>query len=267
MIKELIVLKLGGSVLTDKSKPFTPDEENIRRLSREVARGYDPERNSLILVHGAGSFGHFIVSETGIHEGISRPEQLLAFAETQIWQNRWNVMLTDALRGEGVPAIPCQPSSFSVMESGRLLWMPLDAVRGFLEIGMIPVLYGVPAYDKVQGCSILSGDEIVRYTAENLKAKRVILGTDVDGVFTDDPFRSPKARLIREITTENLKEVMGYLTKPALIDVTGGMRRKVVELINLARIGIVCEIINAGKPGLVERALAGETGLGTVVRI
>lgn len=266
-MKDLIVLKLGGSVLTDKSKPFTPCQENIKRLSKEIAQGHNKGKNSLAIVHGAGSFGHHIVSRTGIHEGITKAEQLMAFAETQRWQNHWNSLVTEALQEEGLPAIPCQPSSLTVMEFRRLVWMPLDAVRGFLEIGLIPVLYGVPAYDKGQRCSILSGDQIVPYVARELGAKRVILGTNVDGVFTDDPFRDPKARLIKEITRKNFEEVKKHLAVSSEVDITGGMLAKVIELMGLAKRGIDVEIVNAKRNGFVERALSGESGLGTVVRI
>lgn len=266
-MKELIILKLGGSVLTDRSHPFTPNRSNVERLCKEITRGYNKKKNSLAIVHGAGSFGHPLVSQTGIHKGISRAEQLMAFAEVQGWQNYWNLVVTKALRKEGLAAIPCQPSSHSVMESGRLVWMPVDAVRGFLEIGLIPVLYGVPAYDRDQGCSILSGDLIAPHLARELAAKKIIHGTDVDGVFTDDPNRNPKARLIKEITSRNIEEVKKYLSASSFVDVTGGMTRKVMELMDLAKLGIVSEIVNANKPGLVEKALAGKSGLGTIVRI
>ncbi len=268
--KDLIVLKLGGSVLTDKDIPFMSNRANLDRLSKEIALGLNRDRNNLVLIHGAGSFGHPMVYKTRIHEGITRPEQLLSFAEVQRWQNHWNVLVTGALQKVGLAAIPCQASSNAVMEAGRLISMSLDAVKGFLDIGLIPVLYGVPAYDSVQGCSILSGDQIAPYIARNLKAKRLILGTDVDGVFTDDPKRNPEAKLLREITSENIEEVNDLLSeaaKASVVDVTGGMLGKVMELMDLARLGIVSEILNANRKGYVGRALAGESGLGTTVRI
>ncbi|MFQ6084997.1 MAG: isopentenyl phosphate kinase [Candidatus Bathyarchaeia archaeon] len=262
-----MILKLGGSVLTDRRKPFTLNEENVRRLSREIARGYDKEKMSLVVVHGAGSFGHPIVAKSGIHKGISRPDQLLAFAETQRWQNYLNVLITKSLQGEGLPAIPHQTSSHSLLRSGRIVRMPLDALKGFLRIGLVPVLYGVPAYDEIQGCSILSGDQIAPYIAKELGAERIIHGTNVDGIFTDDPVRNPDARLISEITSENIEEVKERLSTSSFIDVTGGMLGKVLELMDLAKMGITSQIINANKPGLLEGALAGKEGLGTTVRL
>ncbi|MFQ5711182.1 MAG: isopentenyl phosphate kinase, partial [Candidatus Geothermarchaeales archaeon] len=219
------------------------------------------------IVHGAGSFGHPIVSRTEIHRGISRPGQLLAFAETQRWQNHWNVLITTALQREGLAAIPCQASSHAVMEAGRLVWMPLDAIRGLLGIGLVPVMYGVPAYDRVQKCSILSGDQIVPYLARELGAERIIHGTDVDGVFTEDPAVNPEAKLIREVTSSNIGEVEKCLRESSQVDVTGGMLRKVMELMDLARLGIESEILNANRVGVVGRALSGERGLGTIIRL
>jgi isopentenyl phosphate kinase len=263
---ELIVLKIGGSVITDKDKPFTLHQGNMERLSLEISRGYRRAGKRLILIHGAGSFGHSIVSKTQIHKGISKPEQILAFAETQRWQNHLNVLVTEALQRAGLPAIPCQASSFSIMDRGRLVWMPLDAVKGMLEVGLIPVLYGVPAYDMGQGCSILSGDQIAPYLAKELRAERIIHGTDVDGVYTDDPHLNPDAIFIPEIAEENIEEVMKSLRTSSHIDVTGGMLGKIQELWELAEIGIEPEIINANREGLVEKALSGERGLGTILR-
>jgi len=263
---DLVILKIGGSVITDKDKPFTLRRETLERLSLEISRGYRRLGKKLILVHGAGSFGHPIVSETQIHKGISRPEQLLAFAETQRWQNHLNTLVTEILQGRGLPAMPCQASSFSIMEEGRLVWMPLDTIKGFLELGLIPVLYGVPAYDRVQGCSILSGDQIAPYLARELGAERIIHGTDVDGVYTDDPHLNPDATLIPEINEENIEEVIKHLKASFHIDVTGGMLGKIRELWKLAEIGIESEIINADKEGLVEKALAGERRLGTIIK-
>lgn len=265
--ESLTVLKLGGSVLTEKDKPFTPNQGNIERLSREIAEGFDRERRRLVIVHGAGSFGHPIVSRTEIHKGISEPKQLLAFAETQRWQNHWNVLITTALQKEGLAAIPSQPSSHAVMQAGRLVWMPLSSIKGFLKIGLVPVMYGVPAYDRLQKCSILSGDQIVPYLARELRADRIIHGTNVDGVFTEDPTVNPEAELIRKIDRSNIGEVKKCLRQSSAVDVTGGMLSKVVELFNLARLGVESEIVNASRSAILRRTLTGERGLGTSIRI
>ena len=170
----LVILKLGGSVITHKeSESPSADRDNVRRMSKEIAgairlnasdRG---ERLRLVIVHGAGSYGHPIVTRSKIDRGIATDErtggldagQLLDLARTQRQMNELNALVTEALIENGVPAFCCQPSSFAVM-SGKKLPMesrpapdarpviasfPILAVAGLVSLGMVPVLFGVPA--------------------------------------------------------------------------------------------------------------------------
>jgi isopentenyl phosphate kinase len=263
-MNELIVLKIGGSVISDK-KSIVPKAnlDVMKRVSKEIASVYNKKKMKLIIIHGAGSYGHQIVNKTKIGEGIKNNEQLEAFAETQRLQNELNCIFTKYLIEECLPAIPCQASSFAVMDSGRIVKMDLSAIEGFLEIGMIPVLYGVPAYDKTQKCSILSGDQIAPYLAVKLNARKIIHATNVDGVFTDDPNKNPDAKLIPEINSENIDKVKEWLSGSTAIDVTGGMFGKVSELLE---IGIESQIVNALVNGNIVRAFNGER-IGTIIRL
>ncbi len=261
------MLKIGGSVLTYKNKPFTTNKKNLERISKEIKQGYDPEKMRLILVHGAGSFGHYMVRKSRIYKGIKNKKQLLDFAKTQTKQNYWNSVVTESLQKENLPAIPIQASSSAVMSSVRLISMSTKVVEGLLKIGMIVTFYGVPAFDRKQKCSILSGDQIVSYLAKRLNPKRIIYGTDVDGIYTLDPKKDKKAKLIKTITMKNWKDVKRCLSVSSSIDVTHGMIGKVKEIMNLVKLGLECEIINANKSGYVERTLKGERGLGTIIKM
>src|SRR3989344_5065882 len=192
-----LILKLGGSVITDKSSE-TPkvDKENLERLAKEIAGALKAKPQKLVLVHGAGSYGHQIVKKTGIDKGISKPEQLIAFAETQRLQNELNSIVTKELIKHEIPAIPCQASASAVMKKGRLTKLDYETVKNLLNLGMVPVLYGVPAYDTEQGCSVLSGDQIAPFLAKHLNAEKVIHGTNVNGVFTADPNKNANAEQI-----------------------------------------------------------------------
>lgn len=265
-MRNLVILKLGGSVLTFKETPFKANFDNIRRLSKEISEAYFNGEFKLILVHGAGSFGHPMVLESKIHLGIKTESQLASFAKVQSMQNFWNFLVTTSLQDEGLPAIPCQPSSFSIVERGKIVWMPIKAVKSFIKLGLIPVLYGVPAYDRVQGCSILSGDEITAYLAKKLKPLRVIHGTNVDGVFTEDPRRNKDAKLIRLVDSKNFEKILSTLSKSTGLDATGGMFWKVSRLIEVAKSGVECLIVNACKPGLIKKTLLGEDVVGTKIK-
>lgn len=262
-MKDLIVLKIGGSLITDKFSD-TPkiNTENLKRISEEISSVYNKEKMSLIIVHGAGSYGHVIVKKTGIDKGIRTEKHLTDFAETQRLQNELNSIVSKYLIDAGLPAIPFQLSSFTVLDKGRIARMDLSAIKNFLEIDMIPVLYGVPAYDKTLKCSILSGDQIAPYMAVKLNAKRIIHATNVNGVFTSDPNRNPDAKLIQEINSKNIDQVEKWLSGSTAIDVTGGMLGKISELLE---IGVESQIINALVDGNIIRAFNNEK-IGTIIR-
>lgn len=263
-MKELIILKLGGSVITDKhSKTPKINLENLKNISKEIALVYNPQKMSLILIHGAGSYGHNIVKETGINRGIKTDKQLNDFAETQRLQNELNCIVTKQLIKQGLPAIPCQASASAVMESGKLISMDISAIKSFLEISMIPVLYGVPAYDRIQKCSILSGDQIAPYLAVKLNAKKIIHATDTDGVFTSNPNKDSNAKLIPEINQENINQIKAGLKGSTATDVTGGMFKKVSEL---SGISIESQIINISPSGNITKAIKGEK-IGTIIKL
>lgn len=263
-MKDLIILKIGGSLITKKHQddPLI-NKENLKRIVKEIREGFDSNANDLILIHGAGSYGHPIVKRTGIHKGIRNKRQIEAFAETQRLQNELNVLVCKELIKQKIPAIPIQASVSAIMDKGRLISMDFEAIKGFLEVGLVPVLYGVPAYDKSQKCSILSGDQIITYLSKNLGAKKMIHVTDVEGVFTGDPKKNHSSKLIKEITKENFKILLNKISGSTHTDVTGGMFGKVKELLEVE--GIPSEIIS-DKKGNVKRVLKGEKGLGTVIK-
>jgi isopentenyl phosphate kinase len=257
------VVKLGGSVITDKrgGEPVARLDE-IERLAREIAAAR-PAR--LVIVHGAGSFGHPIVERTGLLRGRKGDAWRLAWAETQCWQNLLDVQVTATLGRAGIPAVPCQPSAMSVMRDGRLARMDLPAIEGLLSLGLVPVLFGVPAFDRTGGCSILSGDVLAPFVAAKLGIGRVLHATDVDGVFDADPHAMPKAERFQRIDRRNWPTVRKSLRGSAAIDVTGGMLGKVTEAVEWARRGVRARILDATRPGRLRDALA-RKAVGTEVR-
>ncbi len=260
-MRDLLILKIGGSVITDKkSEKPKINEKNIKRICKEIASAYN-KQFSLIIVLGAGSYAHPLVKKTGIDKGIQNKEQLLAFAQIQRQIYELNSIVAEHLIKENLPAFPCQTSMLAIMDSGRISEFNTSPIEGLLEIDAIPILSGVAAYDINQKCSILSGDKIAPYLALKLRAKKIIHSTDVDGIFTTDPKLNPNARLIQEINSKNVNEVLKKLSGSTNIDVTGGMLGKISELMD---VGIESQIINALIPNNITKALKGEN-VGTII--
>jgi isopentenyl phosphate kinase len=260
--KPLTILKIGGSVITDR-KDERPRLRGPRlaRIAREIAEGRRTEGFPLIVVHGAGSFGHPIVRRTGIDRGVHDGPQRAAMGETQRLQCELNIHVVRHLLRAGLPAFPCQASASAVMESGLLVSLDTEAVRGLLAVGMVPVLNGVPAFDRAQGCSILSGDQIAGFLYRRLGGRRILHGTDVQGLFTADPSRDPQARFLARLDLGGPAGLPDGVTGSSVTDVTGGMRRKLEEMRAARAKG---QVFDATVPGNVRRALQGEV-VGTLI--
>lgn len=262
----MIILKLGGSVITNKdAKKPTIHDDNLNRISKEIASSsYD----KLIIVHGAGSFGHPFAKEYDIGSKIKDEEDFVykkfGFCLTQSWVKKLNTIVCDDLRENGIPAVSIQPSSFIITKNKRIYSCNLDLIKKYLELGFVPVIYGdvVLDLDKSIKICVLSGDQIIRYLGENLKPERVILGSDVDGIYTKNPKKYDNAELMRTVTSCEDLAMEGSLN----VDVTGGMGGKLKELMELAEIGIESEILNAVKEGFVKKALNHEKGIGTIIK-
>ena len=256
------VVKLGGSVVTDKaSDELRVNEPLVRALAGELAAS---DVRPMVLVHGAGSWGHRIVRRTGIHCGLSGPDSLLAMGETQRLQYELDCRIAALLLEAGLPAMPVQASASAVMADGELETMDCLALQEMVGAGLVPLLYGVPAVDRGQGCSILSGDQIAPYVAEHLGLPLVVHVTDVDGVYDGDPAHDASARRIDRIDVRNWESVHNRLTGSANVDVTGGMAGKVEALLDAARKGLDSRIVDGRIPGRLTAALAGEP-VGTLV--
>lgn len=256
----LTIIKIGGSVITKKeSKKPKINAGNINKLG-SLLKGF---KESYVLVHGVGSFGHPLVKQTGIDKSVISEKQILAFAKTQKLQNDLNCMVCNRLIKKGVPAFPAQASSHAVLERGRLVSMATEAMGGLLRLKMVPVAYGVPAFDKAWGSAILSGDQITPYIAKKMGAEKIIEVSDVEGIFTANPKINKNARLIPEINRKNYQDIQKCLSGSTAADVTGGMKQKYLELLDAAKTGIICQIVDLKH---FKNALEGKPA-GTVINL
>jgi isopentenyl phosphate kinase len=256
------ILKLGGSVITDKEKPLTANLQAIERLADEIAQA---KVSSLIMVHGGGSFGHHIAKQYNLTEGYSDPSQVVGFSETHRAMTKLNSLVMDSLISHNVNAVVVQPSSFVVTKAGRIQSMEKKPLKRMVDMGLVPVLYGDAVLDSEKGFAILSGDQLVTSLALNFSASRIIMGGDVDGLYTKDPKVNKSARLVNHVTLEELKTQKHDIEGSKATDVTGGMLGKVRELIPAIEQNIQVLLVNATKPLRVYKALRGEEVTGTII--
>ncbi len=266
---ELVFLKLGGSVITDKARPETARPQVIAALAGEVAQAL-AERPGLKLVlgHGSGSFGHVVARRYGTRQGVSSPEGWWGFAQVAAVAARLNRLVADTFLAAGVPVWTLPPSALARCRSGALISLETAPVEAALAHGLTPLLYGDVALDDELGGTIVSTEEVLAWLARRLHPVRIVLVGEVDGVFEGDPLRHSSARPVPQISAANWAQVRERLGGSSTPDVTGGMRAKVEAMVHLVREqpGLRVHLISGKRAGALQRALRGEeTAGGTVI--
>ncbi len=255
----LVFLKLGGSLLTDKTRPEALRADVLARLAAEIAAARDQRPVLRLLVgHGSGSFGHVTASRYGTRAGVHTAEEWRGYAETARSAAELNRLVMDALWNAGVPVLRIQPSASARCHDGELVGMDARPLTVALERGLAPVVYGDVALDDVRGGTIVSTEQIFGWLAPGLQPERVILVGEVAGVLTADPASARPARMIPEIHPDMLPDLAQALGGSRGVDVTGGMVAKVQEM--LALVAAVpslrgVRVVSGLVPGLVRDIL------------
>ncbi|ELZ49407.1 aspartate/glutamate/uridylate kinase [Halorubrum coriense DSM 10284] len=222
-----VVLKLGGSLITEKDSPETLDEPALDAACDAVADALaagDVDR--LAVVHGGGSFGHHHASERGVSttEGTRDADAVAAIHGAM---KRLNARVLERLRERGVPAVPVHPLSLAARTGGTGggLDLPLGSTATLLDEGFVPVLHGDGVATAGDGVTVVSGDELVVELAAGLGARRVGVCSTVPGVLDGD------GAVIPEV--DDFESVADALGASDATDVSGGMAAKVRELLAL----------------------------------
>ena len=253
----LLIIKLGGSVITYKdSITPKPRKKVIKQLTCEIAKLYHHKKHDIILVHGAGSYGHPIVKRYNLHKGMKGSQQILACSQTLQSVSVLNTLVIDALLSKGLPVVSLPPHSFVTQSASNFTGFDVKIIKEYLANKQLPVLFGDIVTDNQWGCSILSGDTVITYLAQKLSAEKVIFLSDVDGLFAQDPKTHPQAELIPTINDENIHNVLSSLKvrESKRLDVTGEMYGKVMSIRKNLR-GIEVIIANGLKKYSLSKAL------------
>ena len=253
--RTLVVVKLGGSVITDKSKPFSLNSHVIRRLGREVAEASD---KSIILVHGGGSYAHPVAKKYLVDEGFRDESHLEGFVETSKIVRKLSLDVVSNLVEGGLKAISIPASSIFITKSKKITSCNLEPIFSAMRVGVIPVTSGDVVFDRALGFTVLSGDAIAAYLAIRLRAKKLIYVIDVDGIYVRNRI-SGEVKVAEEFSRGMRIEPMGASGE----DVTGGIINKLEEGFLAAESGVEVVLVNGLVEGRVRKAILGEDVFGT----
>ncbi len=262
--QSLTLLKLGGSLITDKSRPRALREDTLIRLAGEIATARQKKpAEQLIIGHGAGSFAHVSAKRHGTRLGVHTPEQWKGFAEVWWDAATLNKLVTKAFVEAGLPVIVLPPSASIIARDGEVSSWDLSQLKNALSAGVLPIIYGDVIFDLKRGGTILSTEDLFAHLARKLQPQRLLFAGIEPGVWKDYPKCS---EMISKITPANHEEFLPALSGSAATDVTGGMESKVQQSVELIRENPALEILifSGDVPENLEKVLLGES-LGTVI--
>ena len=249
-MSELIFLKLGGSLITDKTGVEQVRPAVLARLAAEIGQVWSQKR-PFLLGHGSGSFGHVAGAKYGTRQGVTTPDQWHGFAQVSAAAARLNRLVVAALLEADVPALTIHPSASAHCKDGAITQMASQTVIDALAAGLLPVVYGDVAFDEVRGGTIISTEEVMDYLAQQIRPFWLLLAGETDGVYDE------AGSVIPAITPANFDTIRPALGGSRGTDVTGGMASKVEAMLQLvqAQPGLTIRIFSGLVPGNLHQLL------------
>lgn len=245
---DLTLLKLGGSAITRKS---TDGAVRLRTIS-QAAEAISRSSPDLIVVYGGGKRAHAHAVKYRLGEWPSTRTQLLGLTHVKLILENLGAIIGRELEKSQVPNVHICPSSILQTENGRIKWIGLSSIKHARQRGLLPILHGDIVTDVQRGFSILSGDTLTCELATRMKARKVLFGCDVDGIYSHkgNGFKG----LQKEIGSNSLQSWIQKVRGRK--DATGGMARKLLEAKKPLAHGIRVKIFNLTRKGYLHNLLS-----------
>jgi len=245
----MLLLKLGGSVITNKKKPLSARTKTIDNIVSKLKRIDEP----IVIVHGGGSYGHYWSIKFGMHTKPAKYDNRGVSIVKKSMVDLNKIILDSFLKNDLNPyGLP--PTDF--VSGNKPIPKKIKEIKKIASSGLIPITYGDALWYGEKKSYILSGDKIMTMLAKVLRPKLSIFLLNVDGLFLD--FKQKK--LINDIKDE----------KPSFTkisnDVTGGMKRKVDEASKISKMGLKVFFTNGNKPERIINAIKRNKFEGTLFR-
>jgi isopentenyl phosphate kinase len=252
MKNHLVLIKLGGSVITNKSKLTTAKAAPMKQFAKEFAKVREEYPDTDFIVgNGAGSFAHVRAHEYGLRQGATTPKQLYGMSLVHSDVMRLNVLFADALTAQNIPAFSLSPATMITCSNGHVGTTYFTPLKMLLERRFVPLVYGDTFCDDVLGSHILSTERILHACLGALRPEyqkiTVLYLLDVAGVLDAKGAVIPALHATDDI----------FLRANLEHDVTGGIVGKVQSARKAAQIADAVYLADGNAPGMLQQAIAG----------
>ena len=245
----MILIKLGGSIITNKEKPLSPRKKTINNILKEIGKIKEP----IIIVHGGGSYGHYWSIKYDMHTKPAKtsPKGVAIVKNSMVELNK--IILDSAVKNR-INSYCLPPTDF--MNGNKAIKSKILTINDISRSGLTPITFGDALWFGQKKSYILSGDVIMTTIGKILKPRLSVFVLDVDGVYSNLKTK----KLIHDFKKEKPE------IKNNKMDVTGGMTRKITEANNMAKAGLKIFFVNGNKPKRITDAVSGKRFEGTLFR-
>lgn len=245
----MILIKLGGSIITNKEKPLSPRIKTIDNIAKQLKKISEP----FVVVHGGGSFGHYWSVKYDMHTKPAKtnPHGVAIVKNSMIQLDK---IILDSLTKNKLSPYCLPPTDF--MSGNKPIISKVKEIKKIAESGLIPVTFGDALWYGQKKSYILSGDRIMSILAKVLRPRLSIFVLNVDGLYSDLKTK----QLIYDMKDDQVS------IQDIPMDVTGGMKRKVEEATRISKMGLKVFFANGNKPERIINAVNKNEFEGTVFR-
>ncbi len=245
----MILIKLGGSIITNKEKPLSPRIKTIDNIAKQLKKILEP----FVIVHGGGSFGHYWSVKYDMHtKPAGYDSHGVAIVKNSMIE--LNKIILDSLTKNKLNPYCLPPTDF--MSGNKPIPSKIREIKKIAESNLIPVTFGDALWYGQKKSYILSGDKIMSILAKVLRPRLSIFILNVDGLYSDLNTK----RLIYDMKDDQVS------IQDIPMDVTGGMTRKVEEATRISKMGLKVFFANGNKPERITNAIQKNRFEGTIFR-
>lgn len=260
--RKRIVVKVGTSSLIHP-ETGRMDYHKFDRLARELSDIKNQGREVILVSSGATAVGREFLRNSGSHDLSDDSPITVKQACAAVGQSRLMMIYQKSFSDYNQTPAQVLMTKNTVMNA-LSKYNLRNTLTELLKLGVIPVINendSVATYEYKVG----DNDNLSAMICSLMDADLLILLSDVDGLYTDDPHRAPGARFIEYVPhlTQDTAEMAKSSTGSA--GGTGGMSTKLSAAAIATRSGCDMVIVNSGNMGVVYDVVNGKN-VGTLFR-
>jgi len=245
-------IKLGGSIITNKNKPFSYKKEIVKSIASQIKEFLRNKKEYRVVIgHGSGSFGHVIAKKHGFIHG-KNEFRLPSLIEDEFFVEKLNKLVYESFYEMGLPVMVFSPGNFLFHSKNEFVVFEKPLLSA-IDKGIIPIVYGDNVLTNKNEFYLLSTEDIFEILSRKIMPKKIIFVSDTLPYLIKNGIKEYLTKINKQV----LKRIKEYENEN--FDVTGGMLQKLRSAINISKnAGAKVIIVNGNENSSLKDVLFGK---------